>query len=229
EDPATASAMLATIDPEIVKGSYRDVVVKRYYRAVAESYGAKDFAAAKTWISTLPADQQAWQLAAAIKGLARNEPQAAAAQVSSMEAGENKDRAIGDVIKLMAPENPQAAAEFLTKNDSADLQYDIMRVVMTPWVSKDPQGALTYTMAMEKGDTRDEALFYYVHSNMTVCRNGGWTGFNAPPGELIKVLENISKESSRSRYVASMMNLIESTDSISDSAKQSILGRNQER
>ncbi|MDC0568782.1 hypothetical protein OAP01_12160 [Akkermansiaceae bacterium] len=229
EDPATASVMLPTIDPEIVKGSYRDVVVKRYYRAVAESYGAKDFAAAKTWISTLPADQQAWQLAAAIKGLARNEPQAAAAQVSSMEAGENKDRAIGDVIKLMAPENPKAAAEFLTKNDSADLQYDIMRVVMTPWVSKDPQGALTYTMAMEKGDTRDEALFYYVHSNMTVCRNGGWTGFNAPPGELIKVLENISKESSRSRYVASMINLIESTDSISDSAKQSILGRNQER
>jgi len=73
------------------------------------------------------------------------------------------------------------------------------------------------------------ALSSYVNSNMTVDRTGGWTGFDAPPGELIKVLENISNESKRRSRVASMMNFIESTDSISDSAKQSILGRNQER
>jgi hypothetical protein len=229
EDPATASAMLATIDPEIVKDSYRDVVVKGYHRAVAESYGAKDFAAATTWISTLPADQQAWQLAAAIKGLARNDPQAAAAQASSMEAGENKDRAICDVVELMAPENPQAAAEFLTKNGSADLQTDTIHVLIPAWVSKDPQGALTYTMAMEKGYARDRALSFYVKSNMTVDWAGRWTGFDAPPGELVKVLENISEESKRIYEVFSMMSFIESTDSISDSAKQSILGRNQER
>ena len=246
EDPATASAMLPTIDPEIVKGSYRDVVVKGYHRAVAESYGAKDFAAATTWISTLPADQQAWQLAAAIKGLARNEPQAAAAQVSSMEAGENKDRAVGDVVESMAPENPQAAAEFLTKNGSADLQTGNMRVLIPAWVSKDPQGALTYTMAMEKGDTRDRALSYYVSSNVTVDRRTGIvtgivTGSDASPGELMKVAENISSESSRGYWVAKIasrwmredagaaMTYIESTNSISDSAKQSILGRNQER
>jgi hypothetical protein len=218
------------------------VLVKGYHRAVAESYGAKDFAAAKTWISTLPADQQAWQLAAAIKGLARNEPQAAAAQVSSMEAGENKDRAICDVVELMVTENPQAAAEFLTKNGSADLQTGNMRVLIPAWVSKDPQGALTYTMAMEKGGNRDSALSYYVSSNVTVDRRTGIvTGSDTYPGELIEVAENISNESIRTYWVAKIASrwmredvgaaktYIESTNSISDSAKQSILGRNQER
>jgi hypothetical protein len=163
EDPATASAMLATIDPEIVKGSYRDVLVKGYHRAVAESYGAKDFAAATTWISTLPADQQAWQLAAAIKGLARNEPQAAAAQVSSMEAGENKDRAVCDVAELMATENPQAAAEFLTNAEffpkNGSLQTNNMRIeialctIAKEWAKQDPNGAIAWANSLEKGKT----------------------------------------------------------------------------
>ena len=163
EDPATASAMLPTIDPEIVKGSYRDVVVKGYHRAVAESYGAKDFAAATTWISTLPADQQAWQLAAAIKGLARNDPQAAAAQASSMEAGENKSRAICSVVELMATENPQAAAEFITNAEffpkNGSLQANNMRIqvalctIAKEWAKQDPNGAIAWANSLEKGKT----------------------------------------------------------------------------
>ena len=87
------------------------------YRAIAESYGAKDFASAQAWISTLPADQQGAATASAISGLARTDPMAAAAQVATMEGGSAKDRAVTDVMGSIAQNDPAAAAEFLAQNN----------------------------------------------------------------------------------------------------------------
>jgi len=216
QDPQKAAGMIGNIDPEAVGGSYR---------AIAESYGSKDFAAAQAWIATLPADQQASAMAAAISGLARTDPMAAAAKVASMEDGGSKDRAVRDVVGAMAMENPAQAAEFLTQNGSADAQADSMRDLMPAWVSKDPAAALNYAMSMEAGGTRDRAITSYV-----------WSNQQASPAELVQVAENISDERDRSRTVGWMASrwmredeaaakaYIEASTSISDRTKEHILG-----
>lgn len=217
EDPVKAASMLGGIDAELAGGSYR---------AVAESYGAKDFAAAQAWIQGLPADQQAGAMAAAISGLARTDPAAAAAQVASMEDGGSKDRAVRNVVGSMAMEDPQGAAEFLTQNGSADAQEGSMRELMPAWVAKDPDGALNYAMQMEEGGPRDRAISSYV-----------WSNQQASPADLVQVAESISNERSRSRTVGWMASrwmrededaaraYIESSESISDRTREHILGR----
>lgn len=217
EDPAKAAGMLSGIDPEAAGDSYR---------AIAESYGGKDFAAAQAWIQGLPADQQQGAMAAAISGLARTDPSAAAAQVATMEDGGSKDRAVRNVVGSMAMQDPQAAAQFLTENGSADAQESSMRELMPAWVAKDPDGALNYAMQMEEGGTRDRAISSYV-----------WSNQQASPADLVQVAENISDERSRSRTVGWMASrwmredeeaakaYIESSDAITDRTREHILGR----
>lgn len=217
EDPKKAASMLGNIDPEAAGASYR---------AIAESYGAKDFAAAQSWISTLPADQQASAMAAAISGLARTDPTAAALQAAAMQEGSSKDRAVREVVGAIAADDPAKAAEFLSQNGSQDAQEESMRDLMPAWVSKDPNAALNYAMSMEEGNTRDRALSSYV-----------WSNQQASPAELVKVAENISSERSRSRTVGWMASrwmredeqaakaYIESTESITERTREHILGR----
>ena len=215
EDPAKAASLLGSIDPEAAGGSYR---------AIAESYGAKDFDAAQAWIATLPADQQAAAKASAISGLARTDPMAAAAQVATMEAGDSKDRAVNDVMGAMAQNEPAKAAEFLAQNGSEEAQRDGMRELIPAWVNQDPAAALNYSMSMEEGSTRDRALSSYI-----------WSNNEAAPADLVKVAENISDERSRSRSIGWMSArwmrededaaraYIESSESISDDMKERIM------
>ncbi|MDX1681163.1 MAG: hypothetical protein R3242_10580 [Akkermansiaceae bacterium] len=221
EDPMKAAGMLKDIDPE---------VAGRSYNSIAESYGAKDFAAAKSWIATLPADQQGSAMAAAIAGLARTDPSAAAAQVASMEAGDSKDRAVRNVIGSMANEDPKAAAEFLATNASADAQESSMRELIPAWVAKDPQEALNYTMSLEEGDVRDRALRSYL-----------WSNSGAEVSENIQVAESISSERDRNRTIGWMTSrwmrddpdaakaYVESTTALSDEVKERILNRGDDR
>lgn len=216
DDPQKAATLLAGIDPEAASGSYR---------AIAESYGTKDFASAQAWIATLPADQQGAATASAISGLARTDPMAAAAQVTTMEGGAAKDRAVTDVMGAMAQDDPAAAAEFLAQNGSEDAQRDGMRELIPAWVNQDAQAALDYSMSMEEGSARDRALSSYV-----------WSNNEASPADLVKVAENITDDRSRSRSIgwmsarwmredeSSARAYIESSESISDDMKQRIMG-----
>ena len=77
-DPRKAAGMLASMEGGDLAGAYQ---------SVAKQYGALDFGEAQTWIRTLPADEQAGALAAAIGGLSNKDPEAAAKQVSQMAAG----------------------------------------------------------------------------------------------------------------------------------------------
>jgi len=216
QDPIKAAGMLSGIDPE---------VAGRSYNAIAESYGATDFGAAQSWIRTLPADQQPAALAAAISGLARSNPDAAATQVAAMEAGDSKDRAVRSVVGAMAYDNPQQAAEFLGQNGSADAQQESMRELIPAWTSKDPAAALSYTMSLQEGEVRDRAIRSYV-----------WSNSSAPPSELIQVAESISDDRDRSRTIgwmaarwmredeAAAKAYVESSSSISEQMKSHILG-----
>ena len=178
-DPRKAAEMLASMDSDDKGGAYR---------AVAEQYGALDFNAAQAWVRTLPADEQAEALASAIGGLSNTNPEQAALQVKSMEAGEAKDRLIGDIAGDLARKDPAAAAEFVRAQDSEDAQRRAMRDLMPAWTNTDPAAALVYVNSFKPGPVRDSAAQSYVWSNNTT-----------PPAELVRVAKTITDDGDRER------------------------------
>lgn len=213
-DPAKAAEMLKTMDSPDKASAYRKV---------AEQYGAANFSEAQSWIRTLPADEQDAVLAAAINGLSKNDPQAAAKQVALMSNGEAKDDAISDVVGPLARLDPQAAADFL-KQGSEDAQQNSMRELIPSWVAQNPSAALSYASSLPVGDVRDSALQSYVFANNS-----------AAPAELILSAESITNQRYRSHAVGMTVTrwmredetaakaYVEQTTSIPEDSKQRIL------
>lgn len=214
-DPKKAAEMLAGMSG----GDLRDA-----YNRVAGQYGASDFNEAQAWIRTLPADQQADALAAAIGGLSNKDPQAAARQLSLMQDGETKNRLLGEVVGDWARVNPNAAGDLVRSQSDPDAQRDAMRQLMPTWVGQNPTAALQYANSYEAGPVRDSALQSYV-----------WSNQSAPPSELVKVAESITDERDRSRTIGIAASrwmreepepaktYIQQSTSLSDGAKQRIL------
>jgi hypothetical protein len=196
----------------------------RAYSSVAAQYGATNFTEAQAWIRTLPADEQAGALAAAIGGLSNTDPEAASKQIAQMEAGDDKDRAISDVVEDWARVSPQAAADFLKLQGSEDAQRDGMRNLMPAWVSQNAGAALTYASSLPAGKVRDSALQSYV-----------WSNNSANPPDLVKVAEGIADEGDRNRTMglaygrwmredeASAKTAVEQSTLLSDESKQHII------
>jgi hypothetical protein len=214
-DPRKAADMIAKMDPEDRAGAFR---------SVAAQYGALDFAEAQTWIRSLPADDQADAMASAIGGLSNTDPVAAAKQVAAMEAGDAKDRLIGDVVSDLAHKDPQAAADFLKEQTSERAQRDGMRELMPALTGKNPIAALAFVNSYQPGPVRDSAAQAYVWSNNT-----------GAPADLIQVAETITDEGDRNRTigVAAMRWMredataakayVEASTTLSDDAKTRIL------
>ena len=213
-DPRKAAEMLASLDGDDLGDAYRSVAVE---------YGALDFSEAKTWISSLPGDEQAGALASAIGGLSNEDPEAASKQATLMEAGDAKDRLVGNIIEDWVKVNPQDAASFLKEQDSEKAQRDGMRELMPTWVSKDADSALAYANSYEPGSVRDSALQSYV-----------WSNTSAEPSEAIAVAETITDEGDRNRAVGvaavrwmrededAAKAYVESSTTLSDDAKERI-------
>jgi hypothetical protein len=214
-DPVKAAAMLSSMGGSDLGDAYR---------SVATQYGASDFSAAQAWIRTLPADQQADAMAAAIGGLSNKDPEAAARQLAQMQDGEAKNRVIGEVIGDWARVNPTGAADLLKKQTDEGAQRDGMRQLMSTWVAQNPTAALEYANSYEAGSVRDSALQSYVWSNRT-----------GEPADLLSVAETITDEGDRTRTIgiaaarwmredeAAAKAYIQQSTTLTDEAKQRIL------
>ena len=214
-DPKKASEMLAAMTGTDKTDAYRSVALQ---------YGASNFSEAQAWIRTLPADDQAAALAAAISGFSNTDPEAAAKQAALMEAGESKDRVIPEVIRDWARVDPKAAADFLKQQDSERAQRDAMRELMPNWVANDPAAALAYANSYAPGPVRDSALQSYVFGNS-----------KSKPAELVKVAESITDQGDRNRSFSiaaagwmredpdAAKTYIQQSTAISDNAKQRII------
>jgi hypothetical protein len=194
------------------------------YSRVAEQFGASNFNEAQAWIRTLPAEQQADALAAAIGGLSNKDPQAAAKQLALMQDGDAKRDVLGEVVGDWARVNPAAAADLIKSQSDPEAQRDGMRQLMPTWVGQNPAAALDYAYSYEAGPVRDSALQSYV-----------WSNQSASPSELVKVAESITDDGDRSRTIGIAANrwmreepeqaktYIQQSTSLSDEAKERIL------
>lgn len=213
-DPRKAGDMVGKMDAADQAGAYK---------SVAQQYGALDFTEAQTWIRTLPADQQTAATVSAVAGLSNIDPTAAAKEVTTLAAGDAKDRLIADVVGDLSKKDPQAAADFLKQQDSEQAQRDSMRELMPAMTAKDPSAALAFVNSYQPGPVRDSAAQAWVWSNNT-----------GAPVDIMKVAESITDEGDRSRTVgiAAMRWMredataakayVDASTTLSDEAKQRI-------
>jgi hypothetical protein len=180
-DPRKAAGMIANMDDADRQGAYS---------TVASQYGSLDFAEAQTWIKSLPAADQADALAAAIGGLANNDPAAAVKQVNAMADSDAKNRLIPNVVEDLARRDPQAAADFLKSQTNEDAQRNGMRQLMPAWTNTNPNGALQYANSFPAGTVRDGALQSWVMSNNS-----------SAPKDVIQVAATIQDDRDRSRSI----------------------------
>jgi hypothetical protein len=213
DDPKKAATMLASM-----AGTDKTEA----YKSVASQYGALNFGEAQTWIRSLPAEDQAAAMAAAIGGLSKSDPQAAERQLGQMAAGAAKDEATAIVVKDMARLNPQGAADLLNRS-SKEAQIQGMPQLIPTWVAQNPAETLKYVNSLEAGDVRDSALMPYIMSNNS-----------SSPAELVNVAGAITNDRSRNRAIGiaaarwmredpvAAKSYIQGS-SLSDNAKQRIL------
>jgi hypothetical protein len=180
-DPKKAAEMLAGMSGSDLGDAYR---------RVAASYGSSNFTEAQAWIRTLPPDQQADALAAAIGGLSNKDPETAARQLAQMQDLDARNSVFEDVIEDWARVNPTAAAQMLKEQKDPEIQRDTMRRLMPTWVGQNPAAALEHAYSYQAGPVRDSALQSYV-----------WSNQSGSPAELVKVAETITDEGDRNRTI----------------------------
>jgi len=216
EDPAAASAMLSSVTDADAK--------KNAQNSIALEWGKKDWGEAQAWISTLPTDDQADATARALRGLADEDPQAAAANIGSLTEGDTRDDAVADIAREWGREDPSGAAKWLMETGSSDAQEEGIGRVVSTWVGQDADAAFAFINEQPTGDVRDEAASSFVMANQSgdIQQN-------------IQLAETIDGERDRSRAIAvtamswaredkeAATNYINTTEALSDQAKERVI------
>ncbi len=216
EDPSDAVAMLSSItDPDAKQDAQN---------SIAREWGKQDWDEAQAWVATLPADEQGEVMARALRGLADADPEKAAANITAVAEGEARDDVAADIARAWSREDPSSAAQWLMESGSAEAQEEGIGRVVSSWVGQDATGALEFVNAQPEGEMRDEVVSSYVRANQS-----------GDLQENLKLAETITDERDRSRAIAitaiswartdkeAAENYIQSTDALSDEAKERII------
>ncbi|MFK7911926.1 MAG: hypothetical protein AB8F34_15195 [Akkermansiaceae bacterium] len=215
EDPAKAAGMLSSITDEDAK--------KDAQNSIAREWGGKDWGAAQSWISGLPADQQADATAQAIRGLADQDPKLASTKISSIPEGEQRDEAIESIARRWGQDDPASAADWVMKSGSEDAQSEAIGRVVSSWVGKDAEAAYAFVDKQPEGEVRDKAASSYVMSNQ-----------RGDVQQNLKLAESITSDRSRSWAIGmtaaswarkdkeAATQYVESTEALSDESRARI-------
>lgn len=217
-DPKKAAELAGSIDPADRGDAYR---------SIAQRWGASNFSEAEAWVRSLPTDQQGAAMASAIAGLSQDNPQLASTKVNAMTAGEDKDRAVRNLVENWSKTNPKEAAAYLLTQENAADQGGAIRDVVSNWTHQDNAGALTFINAQPAGELRDTAINAYVMSDRS-----------SEPSALMSVAETIQDEGDRSRTMgmaamrwmredeAAAKEYIQASNSIPANMKERLLSNN---
>lgn len=182
EDPAEAAKMLSSVtDPDALRDAQN---------SIAREWGGQDWDAAKAWISTLPSDQQGEAMSRALRGLADEDPAAAASNITAIPEGEDRDDAMESIARQWSREDPAAAAAWVMESGSAEAQEESIGQIMSSWTQTDASAALEFVNQQPEGDVRDQAAASYVMSNQ---------GGNVQ--ENLQLAETIGDDRTRSRAI----------------------------
>jgi hypothetical protein len=213
-DPKKAAEMAGSID-----ASERGDA----YSSIARSYGAKNFAEAEIWVRSLPAEEQGRAMASALEGLSQTSPDLAWTKANAMPDGEDKNRALRNVLESLSKQNSKAALQHLSTLTPDQQQRSIGPVIQN-LASTDNAAALEYVKGLEQGPVKDRGIQEMIQFDR-----------KSEPSVLISLAESITDEGDRSRTIgmaamrwmredeAAAKNYIQGSAAIPDNMKQRML------
>ena len=162
---APAAQVLARVDPVAAAG-YVTRIPAEYRSAwitqVAGPYGLQDLNGALAWIAQFQG-QDVYQSAlrqavvASAQVDARN-----AAQVLSRSSGEVQLGASAQVAQALAQQDPRAAVRWAVSLSEPRAQRNAISASISVWAARDLSSARNFTLGMERGESRDQALSVMV-------------------------------------------------------------------
>ncbi len=214
-DPSKAAEMVGGMDPEEQGGAYE---------MIARQWGAKSFAEASAWANGLPEDQRGAAMSAAIEGLAQNDPESAASEISKMTDADARRDAVPTVARNYARADVRGSMDWLNSLDDDGAKRDSMREVMPIWAASDGAAALDFIKNQSAPEVKDRAAESYIWSNRT-----------SKPAELAEVAAMITDKGERSRATGIVAarwmqedkdgatQFINGSDAINDDVKERLL------
>lgn len=214
-DPSKAAEMVGGMDPEEQGGAYE---------MIARQWGAKSFAEASAWANGLPNDQRGAAMSAAIEGLAQNDPESAASEISKMTDADARRDAVPTVARNYARVDVRGSMDWLNSLDDDGAKRDSMREVMPIWAASDGAAALDFIKNQSAPEVKDRAAESYIWSNRT-----------SKPAELAEVAAMITDKGERSRATGIVAarwmqedkdgatQFINGSDAINDDVKERLL------
>ncbi|RYD36313.1 MAG: hypothetical protein EOP87_05700 [Verrucomicrobiaceae bacterium] len=213
-DPKKAAEMAGSMDPA-ERGDA--------YTSIARSYGAKNFGEAEIWVRSLPADEQGAAMASALEGLSQTSPDLAWTKAQAMADGDDKNRALRNVLENLAKQNSTAALKQLSTLTPEQQERSIGPVIQNLAVT-DNVAAIKYVQSLDNGPVRDRGIQEVIQNDR-----------KSAPADLISLAETITDEGDRNRTVgmaamrwmredeAAAKNYIQTSASIPDNMKQRML------
>ena len=131
---------------------------------VASSWGRSDPEAAKAWADTLSGTERARALAAVLPAMARDNPQAAATQLSSLIAappdgmGKNLASSAGRLAGQWASDDPTSAATWAAALPNGQSRDEGLEAVSKSWCQYDAIATAQWLGTLESGSSRDAAI-----------------------------------------------------------------------
>lgn len=178
KDPKKAAEMVSSIDPS-ERGNA--------YQAIALSYGAQNFSEAETWVRGLPSEEQGPAMAAALEGLSKTDPQGAWEKAKGMPDGEDKDRAMRNVLENMAKQDSAKALAELASLSEQQQRRSIGSVIQNV-AANNSAAAWKYVESLSPGPVRDRG----VSEIIVVDRR-------SEPSSLFSLAETITDDRDRAR------------------------------
>jgi len=213
-DPKRAAELAGSMDPS-ERGDA--------YQSIARSYGSKNFGEAESWIRTLPSDEQGRAMAAALEGLSQTDPTLAWSKAQAMADGDDKNRALRNVLENLAKQDSSTALKQLSSLTPEQQERSIGPVIQNLAVT-DNAAALKYVESLAPGPVRDRGVQEVVQNDR-----------KSEPSTLIALAETITNEGDRNRTVGmaamrwmredetAAKNYIQTSASIPDNVKQRML------
>lgn len=162
--------------------------------AIATQWGSTDFAAANSWIKTLPSAEQDLMRSRALSALAVSDPRAAAKEFDQMSDGADKERGVAELMKNWGAGDFHEAERWLAVQESDSVKKAGIESLIAEVSVADSASAKVIIDSVTPGPARDGALAAYIRSS-------------APnqPQSLLVLVDGISNDADRWQSLAWVM------------------------
>lgn len=182
-DPGEAVLLLNSINDEAARISAQ--------KTLAREWGASDWLAAESWISSLPVDQQKEATAEALRGLSDQDYLAAAEKLADLGDAEGFADTMESIARDWSKDDPAAASAWVMANGTVEAQKESIGVTVSSWARVDSVAAYEFVSSQEIGEVRDEAVSSYIESNL-----------NGDTNQNLDLAETVTDNFERARAIA---------------------------